>query len=147
MLFVRPAFAIGRLFWKRGDEGTIDRFGPNGLAAVIAGGSRVAGRLQSGYVYTYAFVMLIGLTAAVTWAIRSEEHTSELQSLMRHSYAVFCLKKKNKNNPKNRIITKISIKLIEEDIRNTLQLIIQTKQHHNIQWWLYEGTTQTPRSV
>src|SRR3546814_20463446 len=75
MLFVRPAFAIGRLFWKRGDEGTIDRFGPNGLAAVIAGGSRVAGRLQSGYVYTYAFVMLIGLTAAVTWAIagRSEE--------------------------------------------------------------------------
>src|SRR3546814_11736920 len=40
MLFVRPAFAIGRLFWKRGDEGTIDRFGPNGLAAVIAGGSR-----------------------------------------------------------------------------------------------------------
>ena len=68
-LFVRPAFAIGRFFWKRGDEGTIDRFGPNGLAAVIAGGSRVAGRLQSGYVYTYAFVMLIGLTAAVTWAI------------------------------------------------------------------------------
>ncbi|MCM8730174.1 NADH-quinone oxidoreductase subunit L [Hephaestia sp. GCM10023244] len=69
LLFVRPGFAIGRLFWKRGDEGTIDRFGPNGLAAVIAGGSRITGRLQSGYVYTYAFVMLIGLTAAVTWAI------------------------------------------------------------------------------
>ncbi len=69
LLFVRPAFAIGRLFWKRGDEGTIDRFGPNGLAATIAGGSRVAGRIQSGYLYTYAFVMLIGLTAAVTWAI------------------------------------------------------------------------------
>ncbi|HVI97987.1 MAG TPA: NADH-quinone oxidoreductase subunit L [Sphingomonas sp.] len=68
-LFVRPAFAIGRLFWKRGDEGTIDRFGPNGLAAVVAGGSRITGRLQSGYLYTYAFVMLIGLTAAVTWAI------------------------------------------------------------------------------
>ncbi|MBS0478646.1 MAG: NADH-quinone oxidoreductase subunit L, partial [Proteobacteria bacterium] len=69
LLFVRPAFAIGRLFWKGGDEGTIDRFGPNGSAWVVAFGSRVAGRLQSGYVYTYAFVMLIGLTAAITWAI------------------------------------------------------------------------------
>lgn len=70
-LFVRPAFAFGRLFWKAGDEGTIDRFGPNGIAAVVAGGARVAGRVQSGYVYTYAFVMLIGLTGAVTWAILS----------------------------------------------------------------------------
>jgi NADH-quinone oxidoreductase subunit L len=69
LLFVRPAFAFGRLFWKAGDEGLIDRFGPNGSAWVIALGSRVTGRLQTGYVYTYAFVMLIGLTAAVTWAI------------------------------------------------------------------------------
>jgi NADH-quinone oxidoreductase subunit L len=69
LLFVRPAFAFGRLFWKGGDEGIIDRFGPNGSAWVVALGSRVAGRLQTGYLYTYAFVMLIGLTAAVTWAI------------------------------------------------------------------------------
>jgi NADH-quinone oxidoreductase subunit L len=69
ILFVRPAFALGRLFWHRGDEKTIDRFGPNGSAWVVALGSRVAGRVQTGYVYTYAFVMLIGLTAAVTWAI------------------------------------------------------------------------------
>lgn len=69
LLFVRPAFAIGRLLWRRGDEGTIDRFGPNGVAALAGLGSRVAGRLQSGYLYTYAFVMLIGLTGAVTWAI------------------------------------------------------------------------------
>ncbi|MBN8807204.1 MAG: NADH-quinone oxidoreductase subunit L [Sphingomonas sp.] len=68
-LFVRPAFALGRLFWKAGDEGTIDRFGPNGSAWVVGLGSRVAARVQSGYLYTYAFVMLIGLTAAVTWAI------------------------------------------------------------------------------
>eukprot|EP01032_Pedospumella_encystans_P031201 gene31201-35216_t len=47
----------------------IDRFGPNGSAWVVALGSRVAGQVQTGYVYTYAFVMLIGLTAAVTWAI------------------------------------------------------------------------------
>jgi NADH-quinone oxidoreductase subunit L len=69
LLFVRPAFAIGRLLWHRGDEQTIDRFGPNGSAWLVQAGSRAAIRLQTGYVYTYAFVMLIGLTAAVTWAI------------------------------------------------------------------------------
>jgi len=68
-IFVRPAFFFGRLFWHRGDEQTIDRFGPNGSAWVVQFGSRWAGRLQTGYVYSYAFVMLIGLTAAVTWAI------------------------------------------------------------------------------
>lgn len=68
-LFVRPAFAFGRLFWKAGDERTIDRFGPNGSAKLVGWTSRLSGRLQSGYVYSYAFVMLIGLTAAVTWAI------------------------------------------------------------------------------
>ncbi len=66
---LRPAFAIGRFLWHRGDEKTIDRFGPNGSAWVVQLSSRVAGRLQNGYVYTYAFVMLIGLTAVVTWAI------------------------------------------------------------------------------
>ena len=68
-LFVRPAFAIGRFFWKRGDEKTIDRFGPNGAARLVQLGSAGAVKLQSGYLYTYAFVMLIGLTAALTWAI------------------------------------------------------------------------------
>jgi NADH-quinone oxidoreductase subunit L len=69
LIFVRPAFAIGRFLWRKGDEGTIDRFGPNGAAALVAGTSRVSSRLQSGYVYTYAFVMLIGLAGAATWAI------------------------------------------------------------------------------
>ncbi|MEZ5656773.1 MAG: NADH-quinone oxidoreductase subunit L [Sphingobium sp.] len=68
-IFVKPAFAIGRLFWKRGDEGTIDRFGPNGMAALVVAGTRVTRKIQSGYLYTYALVMLIGLAAAVTWAI------------------------------------------------------------------------------
>jgi NADH-quinone oxidoreductase subunit L len=67
VLFVRPAFAIGRLLWKGGDEGTIDRFGPNGFARLVALGSAGAVKLQSGYLYSYAFVMLIGLTAAITW--------------------------------------------------------------------------------
>jgi NADH-quinone oxidoreductase subunit L len=66
-LFVKPAFWFGRIFWKKGDEGTIDRFGPNGSAAVVKFGSILTGKLQSGYVYSYAFVMLIGLTLAVSW--------------------------------------------------------------------------------
>ncbi len=67
VIFVRPALWFGRLFWKKGDEGTIDRFGPDGVAALVATGTKVTARLQSGYLYTYAFVMLIGITAAVTW--------------------------------------------------------------------------------
>jgi NADH-quinone oxidoreductase subunit L len=69
LIFVRPSLALGRLFWKAGDEGTIDRFGPNGLAALVAGGSRLAVRFQSGYLYSYAFVMLLGLAALATWMI------------------------------------------------------------------------------
>ncbi|RZJ83783.1 MAG: NADH-quinone oxidoreductase subunit L, partial [Massilia sp.] len=68
-IFVRPAFAFGRFFWRRGDQGTIDRFGPNGMAALVQGGSLAAKRLQSGYLYTYALVMLLGLAAAATWAM------------------------------------------------------------------------------
>jgi NADH-quinone oxidoreductase subunit L len=68
-IFVRPAFAIGRFFWKRGDVGTIDRFGPDGVSALVAGTSRISARLQSGYIYTYAMVMLLGLSAAATWMI------------------------------------------------------------------------------
>ena len=71
LLFIKPAFAIGRFFWHRGDEQTIDRFGPNGAASIVQMSSRMAGRLQSGYIYTYAFVMLFGLTSVVTWAIAS----------------------------------------------------------------------------
>ena len=64
---MRPAFWIGRLFWKQGDVGIIDRFGPNGSAAVVAFGSRMAVRMQSGYLYSYALVMLLGLVAGVSW--------------------------------------------------------------------------------
>ena len=67
LIFVRPAFAIGRFFWKRGDVGTIDRFGPDGISAVIAGSGKLTARLQSGFLYTYALVMLFGLAAAATW--------------------------------------------------------------------------------
>ncbi|QJU58738.1 NADH-quinone oxidoreductase subunit L [Sphingomonas sp. AP4-R1] len=69
LIFVRPAFALGRFLWKRGDQQTIDRFGPNGAAAVVKFSSVASGKLQSGYVYTYALVMLLGLAAAATWAM------------------------------------------------------------------------------
>jgi NADH-quinone oxidoreductase subunit L len=68
-IFIRPAFFLGRLFWRGGDQGTIDRFGPNGLAALVVQGGRITRRLQSGYLYSYALVMLLGLAAATTWAI------------------------------------------------------------------------------
>ncbi|MEY3622699.1 MAG: hypothetical protein RLZZ407_258, partial [Pseudomonadota bacterium] len=66
-VFVRPAFWLGRLFWKQGDIGIIDRFGPNGSAAVVSFGSKLAVKMQSGYLYTYALVMLLGLVTAVSW--------------------------------------------------------------------------------
>ncbi|MBW8783508.1 MAG: NADH-quinone oxidoreductase subunit L, partial [Novosphingobium sp.] len=69
LIFVRPAFWIGRLLWKGGDVGIIDRFGPNGVAWTIAQGTRVAKRVQSGYLTSYALVMLLGLVAAVSWVM------------------------------------------------------------------------------
>ena len=68
-LFVRPAFWLGRLFWKQGDIGIIDRFGPNGAAWAVLQGTRVAHKVQSGYLYSYALVMLLGLVAAISWVM------------------------------------------------------------------------------
>lgn len=67
LIFVKPAFWFGRLFWKGGDVGIIDRFGPNGSAFAVSLTSRLAVRMQSGYLYTYALVMLLGLVAAISW--------------------------------------------------------------------------------
>ncbi|MGE3622386.1 MAG: NADH-quinone oxidoreductase subunit L [Bdellovibrionales bacterium] len=66
-LFVRGSLRLGALFWKRGDDGTIDRFGPDGVAGLAGRVARRAGALQTGYVYHYAFAMVIGLAALVTW--------------------------------------------------------------------------------
>ncbi len=66
-VFVRPAQAIGRFFWKRGDGGVIDG-GINGMAmGVVPFFTRLAGRAQSGYVFTYAFAMVLGLALLLTW--------------------------------------------------------------------------------
>ena len=68
-IFVKPAFWLGRQFWVRGDQGTIDRFGPNGVAWAIQQGALVAKRFQTGYLYSYALIMLMGLVAAITWVM------------------------------------------------------------------------------
>ena len=60
---------IGVFFWKKGDEKTIDKFGPDGLAKIIKNISNKAVQFQSGYIYDYAFVMLIGLSALITYLI------------------------------------------------------------------------------
>ncbi|UTW57499.1 NADH-quinone oxidoreductase subunit L [Kordiimonas sp. SCSIO 12603] len=70
-LFVKPSFALGRIFWKRGDEQTIDGFGPNGVSAAVAMVAAKVRKLQTGYVYHYAFAMIVGLAAIVTWFMAS----------------------------------------------------------------------------
>jgi len=65
--FVRPARALGRGLWKTGDGTVIDGIGPDGIAATTLNLARRAGRLQSGYVYHYAFAMLIGVVILITW--------------------------------------------------------------------------------
>jgi len=66
-LFVRPAFWVGRLFWKGGDGFLIDGFGPDGVSARVLDVTRNVVRLQSGYVYHYAFAMLLGVAAFTTY--------------------------------------------------------------------------------
>jgi NADH-quinone oxidoreductase subunit L len=66
-LFVRPAFWIGNLFWKGGDGFIIDGLGPDGVSARVIDVTRSVVRLQSGYIYHYAFAMLIGGALFVTW--------------------------------------------------------------------------------
>jgi NADH-quinone oxidoreductase subunit L len=66
-LFVRTAFLLGDGLWKSGDGTVIDGLGPNGVAAVTRDLARQASRLQTGYLYHYAFAMMIGLVAIVTW--------------------------------------------------------------------------------
>src|SRR5262249_26780750 len=67
LIFVRPAFALGRLFWKGGDGAIIDRLGPDGVAARVVDVMGWAVRLQSGYIYRYAGAMVIGLALVISW--------------------------------------------------------------------------------
>jgi NADH-quinone oxidoreductase subunit L len=64
---VRPAKWLGYGFWRGGDGALIDGLGPDGVAALTRDLARRASRLQSGYLYHYAFAMLIGVVALLTW--------------------------------------------------------------------------------
>lgn len=66
-IFVRPAKWLGTFLWKQGDGRVIDGYGPNGIAARVQDITGRVVRLQTGYLYHYAFVMLIGIAALVTW--------------------------------------------------------------------------------
>ncbi len=66
-LFVRPAKWLGTKFWKKGDGAMIDGFGPDGISALMMTLSKKARLLQSGYVYHYAFAMLVGVALVASW--------------------------------------------------------------------------------
>ncbi len=67
LIFVRPAKRIGRFLWKVGDGYIIDGFGPDGVSARVLDVTRNVVRLQTGYLYHYAFAMLIGVAGLITW--------------------------------------------------------------------------------
>jgi NADH-quinone oxidoreductase subunit L len=69
--FVKGAKALGDLFWKGGDQIVIDGGGPNGFAAISAFVGKRVGRWQTGYVYHYAFVMLLGVAGLLSFALYS----------------------------------------------------------------------------
>ncbi|WP_269929748.1 NADH-quinone oxidoreductase subunit L [Aminobacter sp. HY435] len=66
-LFVRPAKWLGRFLWKQGDGWLIDGFGADGISARVVDVTNRVVKLQTGYLYHYAFAMLIGVAALVTW--------------------------------------------------------------------------------
>ncbi len=66
-IFVRPALALGRWLWNAADANGIDRFGPNGAALLSRAVARQSARLQTGYLYHYAFAMIIGLLVLISW--------------------------------------------------------------------------------
>src|SRR5579859_2502293 len=67
LIFVRPAKAIGRFLWKFGDGYIIDGFGPDGVSARVLDITRNVVKIQTGYLYHYAFAMLIGVAGLITW--------------------------------------------------------------------------------
>ena len=66
LIFVNPLKRLGSFFWKSGDIKTIDRFGPDSISKIVKIISKKTTKFQSGYIYDYAFVMLIGLSLLLT---------------------------------------------------------------------------------
>tara|TARA_B100000941_G_scaffold285523_1_gene257693 strand:+ start:2251 stop:4158 length:1908 start_codon:yes stop_codon:yes gene_type:complete len=68
-IFVKPIKKVGLFFWKSGDQNIIDKYGPDGISKFVKYLSDKTIKFQSGYIYDYAFVMLIGLSALITYLI------------------------------------------------------------------------------
>ena len=68
-IFVKPIKRLGLIFWKNGDIKTIDQFGPDGFAKLVKFFSNKAVQFQNGYIYHYAFVMLVGFSILLTYLI------------------------------------------------------------------------------
>ena len=66
-IFVKPIKFLGLFFWKKGDQNIIDRYGPDGFSKIIKFFSFKAAKFQSGFIYDYAFVMLLGLSFLLTY--------------------------------------------------------------------------------
>lgn len=66
-LIVNPSLKLGKFLWKEGDHKTIDGLGPNGFATLSLAGGKVLCRLQTGYIYHYAFAMILGLILMMGW--------------------------------------------------------------------------------
>lgn len=69
LIFIKPAFKLGNIFWQDGDVNLIDRLGPNGIAAKVLAMTNKTVRLQSGFIYHYAFMIIIGMAAFLTLMI------------------------------------------------------------------------------
>jgi NADH-quinone oxidoreductase subunit L len=69
VIFVRSAKAVGRFLWRKGDMGTIDGIINEVAMGIIPFFTRLAGRMQSGYLFHYAFAMVIGILFLLTWAV------------------------------------------------------------------------------
>ena len=67
LIFVRPTKWLGHFLWKKGDGYVIDGFGPDGVSARVLDITRNVVKIQTGYLYHYAFAMLIGVAGLITW--------------------------------------------------------------------------------
>jgi NADH-quinone oxidoreductase subunit L len=74
LIFVRPAKWLGRFLWKKGDGWAIDGFGPDGVSARVMDTANRIVKLQSGFVYHYAFAMLLGAAFLITWYMFAGVH-------------------------------------------------------------------------
>ena len=68
---VKGARKVGDIFWKIGDQKLIDGLGPNGVAALVAGAAKCLSKLQTGYLFHYAFIMLLGVATIIALVFRT----------------------------------------------------------------------------